>query len=117
MRVDRLKIGGFKNLGNVDIDFDRGSLETVLIGQNGSGKSNVIEALATIFRDLESPRRSSSFNYFIAYDCKDHRIEIDQGHTESGKTIIKIDGEESTFRKLRGENGIYLPNHVFGYYS
>jgi recombinational DNA repair ATPase RecF len=66
MRIDRLKVRGFKNLEDVDIDFDQDSLETVLIGQNGSGKSNVIEALATIFRDLDSPRPGGSFDYFIA---------------------------------------------------
>jgi predicted ATPase len=117
MRVDRLKIRGFKNLEGVDIDFDQDSLETVLIGQNGTGKSNVIEALATIFRDLDSQRPERGFDYFIAYDCKDHRIEIDQGYAVSGETIVRIDGNESTLRKLRGENGAYLPNHVFGYYS
>jgi predicted ATPase len=117
MRIDQLKVRGFKNLEDVDIDFDKDSLETVLIGQNGSGKSNVIEALATIFRDLDSPRPGGSFDYFIAYDCKDHRIEIDQGYSASGKTLVTIDGDGSTLAKLRGENGAYLPNHVFGYYS
>src|ERR1700730_17576643 len=87
MRIDRLKIRGFKNLDDVDIDFDQDSLETVLIGQNGSGKSNVIEALATIFRDLDYPRRDSEFDYYIAYDCKDHRIEIDRGYSEPGDTL------------------------------
>jgi predicted ATPase len=117
MRIDRLKIRGFKNLDDVDIDFDQDSLETVLIGQNGSGKSNVIEALATIFRDLDYPRRVSDFDYYIAYDCKDHRIEIDQGYSEPGDTLVTIDGAVSTLGKLRDENGAYLPNHVFGYYS
>jgi energy-coupling factor transporter ATP-binding protein EcfA2 len=117
MRVDRLKIRGFKNLEDVDIDFDQESLETVLIGQNGSGKSNVIEALATIFRDLDSQRPGRGFDYFIAYDCKDHSVEIDHGYTEAGKIIVRIDGNERTLRSLRGANGAYLPNHVFGYYS
>jgi predicted ATPase len=117
MRIDRLKIRGFKNLDDVVIDFDQNSLETVLIGQNGSGKSNVIEALATIFRDLDYPRRDSDFDYHIAYDCKDHRIEIDQGYSKPGDTLVTIDGAGSTLGKLRGDNGAYLPNHVFGYYS
>ena len=118
MRVDRLGIRGFKNLKDVDIEFDQDSLETVLIGQNGCGKSNVIEALATIFRDLDIPPRNSiPFSYFLSYDCKGHRVEIDQGYTGQSKTIVRIDGAESTMTKLRGENGAYLPNHVFGYYS
>lgn len=60
MRLDTLTIGSakdspthqFKNLKNVTIDFDEKHWVTVLIGWNGTGKSNVLEALATIFRDL-----------------------------------------------------------------
>ena len=53
MRLDRLRLTGFKNLTDFEIDFDQGELSTVLIGENGTGKSNVIEALVTIFRDLD----------------------------------------------------------------
>jgi len=35
---------GYRNLKNVEVDFDSGTLTTVIIGQNGSGKSNLIEA-------------------------------------------------------------------------
>ncbi len=117
MRIDRLKIRGFKNLDDIDIDFDQNSLETVLIGQNGSGKSNVIEVLATIFRDLDYHRQDSEFDYYIACDCKEHRIELDQGYYTPWNAIVTIDGVRSTLGKLRRENGAYLPNHVFGYYS
>lgn len=60
MRLDKLTIGSvkespthqFKNLKNVTIDFDQDHWVTVVIGWNGTGKSNVLEALAIIFRDL-----------------------------------------------------------------
>ncbi|HDR9081526.1 TPA: AAA family ATPase [Burkholderia vietnamiensis] len=60
MRLDKLTIGSakdspthqFKNLKNVTIDFDQDHWVTVIIGWNGTGKSNVLEALAIIFRDL-----------------------------------------------------------------
>lgn len=60
MRLDKLTIGSakespthqFKNLKNVTIDFDEEHWVTVVIGWNGTGKSNVLEALAIIFRDL-----------------------------------------------------------------
>ena len=60
MRLDKLTIGSakdspthqFKNLKNVTIDFDQDQWVTVVIGWNGTGKSNVLEALAIIFRDL-----------------------------------------------------------------
>ncbi|MBF4264046.1 hypothetical protein EAY73_19690, partial [Vibrio anguillarum] len=51
MKIDYLHIrSGFKNVQDLEIDFDNRQLLTVLIGRNGSGKSNVIEALVRIFR-------------------------------------------------------------------
>ena len=115
MRLDWLKIGSFKNLQGFEIDFDEGELSTVLIGENGTGKSNVIEALVTIFRDLDLEARTE-FAYAIAYQCHGCRIEIDNALT--GKNLLfRVDGEtisRSDFNKKKSE---YLPDNVFGYYS
>src|ERR1044071_3041698 len=75
MRLDKLTIGSpkdspthqFKNLKNVTIDFDQVHWVTVLIGWNGTGKSNVLEALAVIFRDLIAKKRTPAFAYKLAY--------------------------------------------------
>ena len=39
MRLDKVYIDGFKNLKQLEVDFDETKLTTVLIGQNGAGKS------------------------------------------------------------------------------
>ena len=75
MRLDKLTIGSakdspthqFKNLKNVTIDFDQGHWVTVVIGWNGTGKSNVLEALAIIFRDLIAQERKPAFAFQLAY--------------------------------------------------
>lgn len=79
MRLDKLKIGSdkppingvdnhrFKNLKNVTIDFDQSHWVTVVIGWNGTGKSNVLEALVIIFRDLVAKKRIPAFAYQLAY--------------------------------------------------
>jgi predicted ATPase len=75
MRLDKLTIGSakdspthqFKNLKNVTIDFDQDHWMTVVIGWNGAGKSNVLEALATIFRDLIAMKRIPSFAFKLRY--------------------------------------------------
>ena len=67
MKVDKLHIRSrFKNLENVKVDFDEDHLMTVVVGRNGSGKSNVLEALVAIFRNLdlgEAPPFSYVLNY------------------------------------------------------
>lgn len=75
MRLDNLTIGSakpspthqFKNLKNVSIDFDEDHWVTVVIGWNGTGKSNVLEALAIIFRDLIAKKRSPAFAFTLSY--------------------------------------------------
>lgn len=75
MRLDKLTIGSakdsrthqFKNLKNVTIDFDQDHWVTVVIGWNGTGKSNVLEALAIIFRDLIGKKRSPAFAFQLDY--------------------------------------------------
>ncbi|AFT92785.1 AAA family ATPase [Francisella tularensis subsp. holarctica] len=49
MKITRLKIKGYKNL---DIDIKHESNIMAFIRLNGSGKSNVLEALSFIFREI-----------------------------------------------------------------
>ena len=115
MRLDWLKIRKFKNLTDFSIDFDEGELSTVLIGENGTGKSNVIEAIVTIFRDLDLGN-TTAFAYAIAYNCHGRRVEIDNGFGSKGFSIT-VDGTalaRAAFDRRRSE---LLPNNVFGYYS
>ena len=53
MRIDKLKIKNFKNLKDFQIDIDESQLTAVFIGRNGAGKSNLLEAIVIIFRDLD----------------------------------------------------------------
>ena len=91
MRLASLTIGSdkpgdkqrFKNLKNVTIDFDENEWITVVIGWNGTGKSNVLEALAALFRDLIMEKDQwgnkdkPSFAYIVRYFCHGKDIEID----------------------------------------
>ena len=115
MRLDWLKIGKFKNLKNFEIDFDEGELSTVLIGENGTGKSNVIEAIVAIFRDLDLGDKTG-FAYAIAYNCHGHRIEIDNGLAKKSFSIL-VDGKSTSKTAFLERRHELMPAHVFGYYS
>lgn len=155
MRLDKLTIGSakdslthqFKNLKNVTIDFDEDHWVTVVIGWNGTGKSNVLEALAIIFRDLIAQERKPAFAFQLAYrmgsgeslrhihiDADPDRdkepftihVATDAEARGEGTLIPLLDGEDPV-SALRG-NAIkltaflnaeseYLPRYVFSYYS
>ena len=106
MRLDYLKIGSaknspthqFKNLKDVCIDFDQKEWITVVIGWNGTGKSNVLEALAVIFGDLLDLKKSPQFAYEIIYKI---------GKASNQKTIkVVADPDQSIKEQLK----IYIKN-------
>ena len=77
MRIDWFWLDNYKNLSDLTINFSQDHLITVLIGRNGTGKSNVLEALTIIFRDLLMAERIPSFKYRIAYEIRDRWVFVD----------------------------------------
>jgi predicted ATPase len=120
MKLDRFHIRSqFKNLRDFSIDFDETSDMTVLVGRNGTGKSNVLEALTIVFRDLDLKERPQ-FSYTIDYVCRGHRIHVDANPERKSHNgyEVKVDDGDLTFNAFRdAPNREYLPSFVFGYYS
>lgn len=123
MKIEKIHLkGNFKNLQNFRFEFDQSSMETVLLGLNATGKSNFMEAIVIIFRDLDLERvpklqkKNQNFDYYIKYNCRSRNIEVDYS-TKTGYKFV-VDGEKlrskSQFFKNKNE---YLPSHVFVYYS
>ena len=70
MKISYLKIVDFKNLKNFEIDLnDNTNNILITIGKNGTGKSNLLEALVLIFRDLIMMEKKPPFPYTIHYTC------------------------------------------------
>ena len=121
MRIHSLyiKAPGFKNLIDFKIDFDEASPMTVLVGRNGTGKSNILEALTIIFRDLDLEVSTPPFSYELDYTCRGYRIIVDADLARTTKKVqFSVDGNTPLTGKTFTENKrVYLPNYVFGYYS
>lgn len=118
MKLDELWIEDFKNLKDFRIKFDEKSFVTILIGWNGTGKSYLIEALVTIFRDLRFGA-ITPFSYELKYICHGNYITINNNPTRPPKERL-----QKTIKPLAQElyneaqsDLPYLPNFVFGYYS
>jgi predicted ATPase len=112
MRIDSLEIKSrWKNLGGFRIDFDQNRDIAVVIGKNGAAKSNLLEAIITIFRDLDL-KEPCSFSYEIKYIIEGKKVIL-QG--EAGKQpIVKVDGMEMSLDQVRDQ---WSPRYLVGYYS
>ena len=126
MHLQRIMLPLFRNLKNFEITFTEsvedpnveGGKRTfnshAVIGTNGAGKSNLIEAIIIIFRDLDL-NQSASFAYEMDYIIRDHQIKLT---ALSGKRpIVMIDGKRRSPKQLSDEAREYLPSNVFVYYS
>ena len=120
MRIDKVHIKStFKNLNDFKIEIDETAWETVLLGLNATGKSNFLEALVIIFRDLDliythnKKVKKHEFNYYIKYECRGNNIEID---LEDSNYSFIVNGESETTTVTKNID-YYLPKHVFIYYS
>lgn len=91
MRIQQLKIRRFRNLRNFEITFTEDI--TMLLGKNGSAKSNLLEAIALIFSRIELGE-PPPFAYYLRYECNSRTIEIDTGYGEKNIRWVKI-GEET----------------------
>lgn len=117
MKLDRLWLHSFKNLKDFCIDFDESKLTTVLVGRNATGKSNLLEALIIIFRDLDLGA-PPTIRYVLDYVCRDKVVHVDADPERAEPVRVLIDGDQISYRKFtRREEPRFLPNHVFGYYS
>lgn len=142
MQLLHLAIPNFRNLRGVAMDFathlepscnrtDEPHMPIrshALIGQNGSGKSNLIEALITIFRDIDLDR-DAAFDYTLEYSIRGHTVRIQADTAKQKRPFVWVDGDKVTQDYLikndppgkqplderRGPR--LLPSHIFAYYS
>jgi predicted ATPase len=145
MRLDKFRIGSakdspthaYKNLKDVCIDFEEKQWVTVVIGWNGTGKSNVLEALSIIFRELISPRNPPrpqiDFAFELSYeigkgsDARKIYLQNDPDRSEPLTIEVKQLAAPSAMEEILSRRLLRLseflkddknlPRFVFSYYS
>ncbi len=117
MRLNRLYIENHKNLKDFTIDFDQKHSTTVLLGRNGTAKSNLVEAIVLIFKTLDL-KEDPPFTYKISYTCRERNIEISASSGKPKTLSITVDGAEiPTKHFFEDPERRFLPKNIFGYYS
>lgn len=106
MWLKRLEVKNFRSLENVKLDFTPGV--NVLIGENGTGKTNLMKAVLKILGP--SYPGAGSFSYLDHYLCDESRaIEMLLTFDDDGQEREIAWGEDNRGKlRLMGDGGSYL---------
>ncbi|AXG72963.1 hypothetical protein DVK85_01425 [Flavobacterium arcticum] len=114
MKLLTLKIKGYKNLldeTKVSFDFNSCTTYTALMGLNGTGKSNILEAVSLIFSSLYHDKKIN-FKYNISYKIDDKIVTVD-----NGKMSFTNEGSEAATDVPKKSHYNHLPTNVIASYS
>jgi restriction endonuclease S subunit/predicted ATPase len=127
-RLVELWLEDFKNLKDYTVRFDPAHGLNVILGWNGTGKSNLFEALVIIFRDLYEWWEKNRWpdkpmnGYRLCYEIDEEIVEAQWLPASMKRPELRkglITGDVTNKEKLtsikRGQ--LPLPHFVFGYYS
>ena len=118
MKLHRLWIDRFKNLRNCEVTFEQPYLLNAIIGGNGSGKSNLVEAVLHILLDTYL-NKAPPFDFNLAYETQGRHVEL---LAAGGRLRAIVDEQEMPIRhfarRLRdGDAQVFYPESTFAYYS
>ena len=113
MKLLRLTVDKFKNLNNLQIEFDTDFDTFVMLGGNGTGKSNLIEALVAIFADVDL-RRAPAFTYQLEYECRRQTVII-SGKLGNPVPIVSVSEESVDLPKENERTPDYMPDNIVAY--
>lgn len=110
-----LWISSYRNLKNFSIDFEQTDQYCTLIGLNGSGKSNVLEAISEIFLNLyrgSVPR----FQYTLKYVMDGNFFEIRNGKI-NGNAVTEAQLPRNVVASYSGEDNRMWKSHYWPLYQ
>ena len=115
MKLNKITFDNYKNLSR-EYSFEQANKYIALIGLNGSGKSNSLEAISLLFAHTMGMEVDSPFaQYRLTYDIRGHRVDITEGDSLANGTISEEDVPSSLIACYSGEDN-RLWNSGFGRY-
>ena len=127
-RLIELWLEEFKNLADYTVRFDPSHSIDIVLGWNGTGKSNLFEALVIIFRDLHGWSEKNQWTqkpmngYRLRYAIDGELVEVSWQPREMKRPKLKMgtpqeDKAEPDSLESIARDKLRLPRFIFGYYS
>ena len=104
MKLKKITFDSYKNLAK-EFSFEQANNYVALIGLNGSGKSNLLEAISLLFAHIMGINSEFPFaQYGITYDVRDHNVDITKGKSLANGSISEDDLPSSLIACYSGED-------------
>lgn len=104
MKLNKITFDNYKNLAK-EFSFEQANNYVALIGLNGSGKSNLLEAISLLFAHTMGIEVDSPFaQYRLTYDIRGHRVDITEGDSFANGTISEENLPSSLIACYSGED-------------
>lgn len=122
MKIKTLHVSEYKNLKDIRLFFNC-EMITLLVGQNGLGKSNLIEILTIIFRNIiladskkefDDASQKYPFDYILIYEYRGKELLINYYN----KRLTVVQGKNNySLEEFIDNKEEFLPDNIIGYYS
>lgn len=114
MKLKKLHIENYKNLKDFDLDFENDNGLSIIVGNNGSGKSNILEAISGLFCEWYGKvKYTFPCDYSISYEIDNHQIKL---FKKENKLTRQIDYIDYSVKNPKNDP-IFLPSNVIALYS
>jgi energy-coupling factor transporter ATP-binding protein EcfA2 len=118
MKLLHLRVNDYKNLRDCKIEFTQPFLLNAVIGRNGSGKSNLIEAMLHILIGFYF-KQSPPFDFRFDFEAQERKVTLEG---EDRGLSVRVDGESKSLdyfaERLRGGPAqVFYLELTFVYYS
>lgn len=117
MKITFLHIKNYKNIDDIKFDLSKSSNIIAFIGINGSGKSNILEAISWIFAKEYDPTTElpNRFKYLIRYEIGNKKVEINT--LGSTKKYFSSEISSKKNNQVSSLTDDELPDRVIACYS
>ena len=131
MKLLRLRISGYKNLDDIEFNFSKANRCSLIVGTNGSGKSNLLEVLSAIFFACYNNHKNvkPDFRFELEYIVERLRMASAGGgpsyafplrvmiRNVDGKIEVQVYQNDEWLYVNKNEWFVVLPERVIAIYS
>lgn len=110
IRLKKLYVKGYKNLQEQEFDFSANQGIIALVGENGSGKSNLLEAISSIFNSvfIGTP---TEYEYVMEYSIDGNNVKLAKA---TDFLSVTVNGYVKTIDELKQQ---FVPSKIIANYS